>query len=144
MPVPIRPMKEMEDRLPSMLDPSSALQRALFGDGVAQQVIRLQPISKVESRDADILHQVWLSNDMRIASGSKGDRSFRVPADVTDYDVIRLKTAGYIVGKGRDVEFTEQGDKIVKKKILESASEFDLDRTREKYDPKAVMRNKRG
>ena len=143
MPVPIRPMKEMEGRLPSMLDPSSALQRALLG-GDAQQVIRLQPISKVESRDTDMLHQIWLANDMRIASGRDGDRTFRIPEDVTDYDVIRLKTAGYLVGKGRDVEFTEQGDKIVKKKILEAASEFDLDRTREKYDPKVVMREKRG
>lgn len=143
MPVPLRPMKEMENRLPSILDPSSALQRALGLGGEAQQVVRLQPISKVESRDTDMLHQIWLANDMRIASGMKGDRTFRVPDEVSDYDVIRLKTAGYIVGKGRDIEFTEQGDKIVKKKILEAVSEFDLNRTREKHDPKAVLK-KRG
>jgi hypothetical protein len=91
-----------------------------------------------------MLHRVWLANDMRIASGGRGDHTFRIPDDISDYDVIRLKTSGYVVGKGRDVEFTEQGDKIVRKKILEASSEFDLERTREQHDPKKVMRDKRG
>ena len=141
MPVPIRPVKEMQDRLPSILDPSSALQRALLG-GDAQQVIRLQPISKIESRDADILHQIWLANDLRIASEGTSNRMFRIPDSISDYDVIRLKTAGHIVGKGRDVEFTADGDKVVKKKILESSSEFDLERTKDKYERENVMRKK--
>ena len=141
MPVPLRPVRQTEKNIPSFMDPSSSLQHALLG-GSAQQIIRLQPINKVDIRDSEMLHRIWLANDLRLAS--KGDRSYRVPDDITDYDVIRLKTAGYIVGKGRDIEFTEQGDKIVKKKILEAASEFDLERTREKHDPKAVLRKNRG
>jgi len=64
-----------------------------------------------------------------------------IPDDVSDYDVIRLKTAGLVVGRGRKVSFTEEGDKIVRKKILDAASTFDLDRTREKYDPDTVRRD---
>ena len=143
MPVPIRPVNERENGLPSILDPSSALQRALLG-GDAQQIIRLQPINKVDVRDVEMLHRIWLASDMRLASDKKDAHSYRIPDDITDYDVIRLKTAGYVVGRGRDVEFTEQGDKIVKKKILEAASEFDLERTREKHDPKAVLKKNRG
>jgi len=143
MPVPITPVGGPEYDTPMFLDPASALQRALLGNE-SQQVIRLTPVSKIDTRDAELLHQIWLADDLRLASDQKGPRRYRIPADVSDYDVIRLKTAGYVVGKGRDIEFTEEGDKIVKKKILEAASEFDLERTREKHDPKAVLRKHGG
>ena len=145
MPLPIVPIgsRESEPNVLVMNDPSSALQRALFGDGgSAQQILRLQPVSKVEARDADMLHRIWLSNDRRVASDNDSIHTYRIPDDIGDYDVIRLKTAGYVVGKGRNVELSEEGDKIVRKKILEAASEFDVERTRQKYDPETVLRSK--
>ncbi len=147
MPIPIRRVKDTEHAIPgASLSPGGAfspLQRMFLGlDGdrpsSAQQVLRIQPISKVDVRDSELLHKIWLANGERMA---QVEDKLVIPDDVSDYDVIRLKTAGLVVGRGRKVSFTEEGDKIVRKKILDAASTFDLDRTREKYDPDTVRRD---
>lgn len=147
MPIPIRRVKDTEHAIPgTSMNPGGAfspLQRMFLGlDGdrpaSAQQIVRIQPISKVDVRDSELLHKIWLANDGKRTAEQDGNMT--VPEEVTDYDVIRLKTSGLVVGRGRKVSFTSEGDKIVRKKILEAASTFDLDRTREKYDPSAVRR----
>lgn len=148
MPIPIRKVSDTEHAIPgTAMNPGGAfspLQRMFLDlDGQrpasSQKIVRIQPISKVDVRDSELLHKIWLANDGERTA--EHDDSMTVPEEVTDYDVIRLKTAGLVVGKGREVSFTAEGDKIVRKKILEAASTFDLDRTREKYDPDAVRRN---
>jgi len=148
MPIPIRKVSETEHAIPgASLNPGGAfspLQRMFLGlDGdrpaSAQQVVRIRPISRVDVRDSELLHKIWLANDGKRTADQNDNMT--VPEEVTDYDVIRLKTAGLVVGRGRKVSFTAEGDKIVRKKILEAPSTFDLDRTREKYDPDVVRRD---
>jgi len=138
MPSPIRPVREIEQNVPAALmgggfGSLSPLQQMFLGEE-AQMTVK--KITRVDVRDAENLHKIWLANDdFEIEASIQDDEEIKliVPGDVDDYDLMRLKTNGLVVGSGRRVTPTKKGNKVLRDTILKSPSDFQMNRTREKY-----------
>lgn len=58
---------------------------------------------------------------------------FKVPGDVSDYDLLQLKTAGLLTGHGRSVAFTQKGREALRMKWLNSSNKHKEDRKSGEY-----------
>jgi len=140
MPSPIRPVRDTEQDFPSSLmggiGALSPLQQMWLEE---EAQITVKKISRVDVRDAENLHKIWLSNDaLEVEASDAGEEILLfVPSDVDDYDLMRLKTNGLVVVSGRRVSPTEKGDKVLRDTILKTPSDLQTNRTREKYRPKS-------
>ena len=139
MPAPIRPVREIEQNVPAALmgggfGSLSPLQEMFLGEAEAQMTVK--KIVRVDVRDSENLHKIWLANDefgVEASAANNDDIELIVPGDVDDYDLMRLKTNGLVVGRGRKVTPTKKGSKVLKDTILKSPSDLQMNRTREKY-----------
>jgi len=138
-------VRELEENTPSVLTNGgfsglSPLQQMMLGDAAKSEAqMQVRRIVRVDVRDAENLHRIWLSNDGLEAKASLNEEgegpTLVVPRDIDDYDLMRLKTNGLVVGNGRNVSPTKKGNKILKDTILKASSDFQMKRTREKYLP---------
>lgn len=137
MPSPIRPVRE-QGMTSLMTDGSgfgsmSPLQEMFLGETEAQ-MMTVKKVTRVDVRDAENLHKIWLANDdLEVEASSDEDVKLMVPPDVDDYDLMKLKTNGLVFGNGRRVTPTKKGNKILKDTILKSPSDLQMNRKREKY-----------
>lgn len=145
MPTPIRPVRELEQNIPAVLSNGgfsalSPLQQMMLGDAAkAEAQLQIRKIVKIDVRDAENLHKIWLANDgglVKMSSSSDEDAPLlMVPPEIEDYELMRLKTNGLVVGNGRQITPTKKGNKILRDTILKAGSDFQMKRTREKYRP---------
>ena len=144
MPSKIRPVRDIERNAPDIFNDGgyqamglSDLQLQMLGE----EPDRTAAVKRmnVDERDVELLHKIWLSqdkNDEITAAVEIRNGEFRmmVPREVPDYELMRLKTNGLIVGAGRNVSVTRKGDKVLKDKILATNNWFFLNRTKERAD----------
>lgn len=142
MPVPIRPVRDIEQNIPSAMmgegfGSLSPLQQMFLDQNDVEAQMMVKKITKVDMRDAENLHKIWLANDeFEVkASNSNEEEEIRlfVPSDIPDYELMKLKTNGLVVGNGRRVTPTKKGNKILRDTILKAPSDLQMNRTREKY-----------
>lgn len=141
MPVPIRPVKVLENNMPSVLTDGgfsamglSDLQINLIGMEEINQ--KLAKKVTVDSRDAELLQDIWNSQeeDLLIKSKNIRDIKMSVPEDISNNAIIRMKTNGLIVGPDRKVSLTSRGEKVLKNQILSQTSNYFLNRKKEKFN----------
>ena len=140
MPQPILPMNRREEAPAIFQDGGfglmglSPLQQLLLGDREAAA-----PAKKgVDPRSAELIHKAWLAAGEGGAVRTAGeDLKMVVSREIaSDYDLMKLKTEGLVVGDGRNISLTRRGDKVLKDMILSQQSVFDLNRKKEKFDIK--------
>ena len=151
MPSKIRPVREEGDNMPGIFKDGgyeavglSPLQLQMLGEA-PDRTAALQRTT-VDERDIELLHQIWLGQQededdlvRKANEARKGSFRLRVPEDVEDYELMRLKTHDLVVGAGRDVAVTRKGDRVLKDKILATRNEFFLNRTKERADAAEPM-----
>lgn len=141
MPVPIRPVKVLENNTPSILTDGgfsamglSDLQINLIGMEEVNQ--KLAKKCTVDSRDAELLQDIWNSQNEKLLTKVDNVRDIKmsVPDDISDSAIIRMKTNGLIVGPDRKVSLTSRGEKVLKNQILSQTSSYFLNRKKEKFN----------
>lgn len=141
MPVPIRPVREIEKNTPSVLSDGgfgtmglSELQIKMLGIDTPKKDAAKKIV--VDSRDAELLHEIWFKQDEEkiIQASDIKEAKIVIPEDVNERDIIRMKTNGLVVGAGREVSLTSKGEKVLKDKILSQPSMDFINRTKEKFD----------
>lgn len=141
MPVPIRSVREIEDNMPSIFKDGGFAAMGL--SDIQIQLLGLAEIEHsaakkitVDSRDAEIIQEIWDKQDEKRLSESNDIKKIKmsVPDSIEDRDVIRMKTNGLIIGAGREISLTSKGEKVLKDKILSQPSMDFLNRTKEKHE----------
>lgn len=141
MPVPIRPVREIEENTPSVLMDGgfgimnlSPLQlQVLEGKERKSSIIKQN-----DTRDEELLYEMWKNQEdedlIHQASEARGEIYFNISKNVPESDIIRMKTNGILVGSGRNVTLTSKGEKILKDQILKRPSEIFINRKKDKFD----------
>lgn len=141
MPIPIRPVREIEENIPSTLRDGGFSYMGL--SDIQIKMLGLADVDKeaakktvIDSRDADTLHEIWKSQDDKKLTMAEDIKKIKIsiPEKINESDVIRMKTNGLVVGAGREVSLTSRGEKVLKDKILAQPSVYFLNRTKEKFD----------
>ena len=139
MPVPIKPVREIEDNLPSAFKDGgfaamglSELQVDFLGLADKEAAKKIL----VDSRDAEMLQDIWSQQNEQILVSAEDLKEIKisVPATIPERDVIRMKTNGLIIGADRNVSLTSKGEKVLKDKILSQPSAYFLNRTKEQHE----------
>jgi hypothetical protein len=65
-------------------------------------------------------------------SGNPDDKQYKVPTDITDDQLFKLKGSGYVSGTGRVVSFTKKGKDAIKKAYLSTENSFKSSRVKKK------------
>lgn len=133
MPLPISSVSQQfsGDFLKGSDDMSfSDIQRAMLNMDGAQSE---RTAAKYEERVLAHLDAIFKNADedlTKVAEITTGSprAMFRVPADVSDYDLLQLKTAGLLTGHGRSVAFTQRGREALRMKWLNSTNKHKDDR----------------
>lgn len=148
MPVPIRPVRQIEENTPSVLKDGgfaamglSELQIKMLGLADTEKEAARKIM--IDSRDAEILHSIWTDQNDTISEYKDiKEAKMSVPESINESDIIRMKTNGLIVGAGREVSLTSRGEKVLKDKILSRPSMHFLNRTKEKFEFPKESKNK--
>jgi len=142
MPVPIKPVRDIEDNMPSVLKDGgfsamglSELQIKLLGLADLEKEAYSKK-SLIDTREADLLQEIWKSQPEEKLCSVKDIKELKIsiPNDISENDVIKIKTNGLVVGAGREVSLTLKGERLLKDKILSQPSMYFINRKKEKHD----------
>ena len=146
MPQPIIPIHQMNN-LDSLFvrnsEPSDDLLSTL--STTQQQLLGLTPESKkVEAKVADrLLNNLELVSNSEeevitaaytVATNNGGQKYYKVPSQVSDGELIDLKTEGLVVGSGRLVTITERGKTALRDKWLVAENNFKKNRAKDGFE----------
>ena len=142
MPVPIRPVRDLEDNIPSALKDGG-----FSAMGLSEMQIKMLGLADIkresakkimiDSRDAEILQEIWAKQDeLKLAQNEDIKKTvMNVPESIPERDIIRMKTNGLVIGPdNKNISLTSRGEKVLKDKILSSESLHFLNRTKESFD----------
>jgi hypothetical protein len=143
MPLRIRPVREIEENIPSFIGETSVL----LPQSIMQNIIKEKSESftkkaKVDknftNKSKELLMDIWDSRDLKIIQAQAmlktKDILFRVPSKVSDYDVLRLVSDNLLINKGnRMVAFTDRGKVALGMSIMEQPNEFDKQKKKDKF-----------
>lgn len=143
MPNPIKPVHEinMHNELfePAGVDMMgiSALQAQMMGIDrtAAKQTFSEDTISKLKSITENEDELLTATNVVTSKNNQQAalEKVFRAPQEITDYDLLNLKTSGLIVGQGRTVKLTEAGRIALRDKFLKSTNALIETRTKTEF-----------
>lgn len=115
----------------------SSLQNQLLGGGTPapnREAARYND-KTVESLEAIAKQEEELiTAASTIATTGRGQTYYRVPASVTDAELIGLKTDGLVVGTGRVVAFTDRAKTALRDKWLTSENKLKQERTKDGFE----------
>ena len=148
MPLPIKPVHSLDLHAELFDGPSmeglglSDIQIQLLG--VSQQPKKAEA-AKLSTRYIDMLRTIDASTDELVTSASqlalnKDGKVCSVPNNISDNDLLALKTAGLITGYGRSVELTDRAKLALRDHFLstENVNEFRKQRTKDRFDLEAA------
>lgn len=142
MPIPIKPVRDIEDNMPSVLKDGgfsamglSELQIKLLGLADLEKEAYNKK-SLIDTREADLLQEIWKSQPDEKLSSSEDIKKIKISIsdEISENDIIKIKTNGLVVGAGREVSLTTKGEKLLKDKILSQPSMHFINRKKEKHD----------
>ena len=148
MPLPIKPVHSLDLHAELFDGPSmeglglSDIQIQLLG--VSQQPKKAEA-AKLSTRYIDMLRTIDASTDELVTAASqlalnKDGKVCSVPNNISDNDLLALKTAGLITGYGRSVELTDRAKIALRDHFLstENVNEFRKQRTKDRFDLEAA------
>jgi len=140
MPYQIRPVRETSDNIPalfsnplSLMLPKSVIQNR-FDEGIVREAKK----KVFDKKSKEILMTIWNNKNSKNIEAQKvlkvSDIVYPLPEDVSNYDVVKLVTDGLITNKGnRHVAFTNSGKMALGIEIMEQQSEFEKNKTKQKF-----------
>ena len=147
MPLPIKPVHSLDLHAEIFDGPSmeglglSDIQIQLLGVSSAPK----REAAKLSNRDIEILKAIDSNQDDLVTAASqialhKDSKICNVPNQVSDNDILALKTAGLIKGYGRSVELTDRAKLALRDHYLsqETVNEFRKSRTKDRFDLEAA------
>ena len=147
MPIPIKPVHSLDLHAELFDGPS------MEGLGLSDIQIQLLGISnnntkeasKISGRYLDMLKQIDANIDPVVTAANavannKEAKTFSVPQDINDNDLLALKTSGLITGYGRSVTLTDKAKLALRDHYLsqDTTNEFRKSRTKDKFDLEAA------
>jgi len=148
MPIPIKPVHSLDLHAELFDGPSmeglglSDIQIQLLG--VSQQPKKAEA-AKISTRYIDMLRRIDASTDEVVTAASqlalnKDGKVCSVPTNISDNDLLALKTAGLLTGYGRSVELTDRAKLALRDHYLstENVNEFRKQRTKDRFDLEAA------
>jgi hypothetical protein len=142
MPIPIRPISKEYDLdifngsfEEDKIDYLSELQKNIL----ASPANITASASKKKEHFASLLEVIAKSEDLIVTAAmhmaySDKEKTYRVPSEINDMDLLGLKTHGLVQGQGRLVKLTESGVKILRDKWLKSDNSIKAQKTKPKFD----------
>ncbi len=147
MPLPIKPVHSLDLHAEIFDGPSmeglglSDIQIQLLGVSSAPK----REAAKLSNRDIEILKAIDSNQDDLVTAASqialhKDSKICNVPNQISDNDILALKTAGLIKGYGRSVELTDRAKLALRDHYLsqETVNEFRKSRTKDRFDLEAA------
>lgn len=88
---------------------------------------------------ASLLDVIFKSEDKVVTAALKivakeEDKLYRVPSEISDNDLLGLKTLGLVQGQGRLVKITQSGKNLLRDKWLKSENQIRAQRSKNKFD----------
>lgn len=146
MPMQLRPVRERESNIPSVLGnpnsllmPQSVMQNMFLNDSTIEPLTKESNGNKnFDAKSKDLLFQIWASRDDKIIEAQRMLRTseilFKIPSGISSYDIVRLVTEGLIINKGSNhIAFTDRGKVALGMKIMEQPSEFQKNKKKDKF-----------
>jgi len=127
MPVPIRPVKDIERG----------------NIGIDYSILFHTPVNKTviaSNQDASLLFEIWEKGE----KGSKPDAVKVSPeTKITSEDISRLKGMGLILGDSKEIQFTKKGKMVITTMSLGEGSKFEKVKQKKSYTEILASMNKR-
>ena len=130
MPLPIKLIGNgdstlFEQNYQSQYDEMAFAQKYFANESPSQDSVKLLEI--IDKHEDGIVNTA-----VSAISGTRQDNYRTIPASISDQNVLKLKTEGYIKGAGRTVTFTEKAEKALKTKYLGVENAFKSQRVKKK------------
>ena len=144
MPIPIKPVHSLDLHAELFDGPSmeglglSDIQIQLLGVSQAPKKIEA---AKLSEKYLDMLKSIDSNTDVLVTAASyvalhKDSTVCGVPTEISDNDLLAMKTAGLLTGYGRSVELTERARLALRDHYLsiDNVNEFRKQRTKDRFD----------
>ncbi len=144
MPIPIKPVHSLDLHAELFDGPSmeslglSDIQIQLLG---VSQTPRKAEAAKLSDRYLTMLKSIDSNTDVLVTAASyvalhKDSNVCGVPTEISDNDLLAMKTAGLLTGYGRSVELTERAKLALRDHYLsiDNVNEFRKQRTKDRFD----------
>ena len=144
MPIPIKPVHSLDLHAELFDGPSmeglglSDIQVQLLG---VSQTPKKAEAAKLSERYLDMLKSIDANTDALVTAASyvalhKDSKVCGVPTEISDNDLLAMKTAGLLTGYGRSVELTERARLALRDHYLsiDNVNEFRKQRTKDRFD----------
>ena len=144
MPIPIKPVHSLDLHAELFDGPSmeglglSDIQIQLLGVSQAPKKIEA---AKLNDKYLNMLKSIDANTDALVTAASyvalhKDSTVCGVPTEISDNDLLALKTAGLLTGYGRSVSLTDKAKLALRDHYLssETTNEFRKNRTKDKFD----------
>lgn len=144
MPIPIKPVHSLDLHAELFDGPSmeglglSDIQIQLLGVSQAPKKIEA---AKLTGKYLEMLKSIDANTDALVTAASyvalnKDAKICGVPNEITDNDLLAMKTAGLLTGYGRSVELTERAKLALRDHYLstDNVNEFRKQRTKDRFD----------
>jgi hypothetical protein len=115
---------------------------------IQQQLLGPRTAAKktYSSQTLSLLERIYKSKDEVLSSANSYlERTaevsdiYSVPGNISDYDLLGLKTEGVIVGSGRAVKITEAGRTALRDHWLKSQNDKKINRESPRFDYKSAL-----
>ena len=143
MPLPIKPVHSLE--LHAELFDTQSMSNLGLSDIQIQLMGSTPPPQKQAAKVGDRYMEMLMTIDKNVdevvtaanqLTHNKEAKVCHVPSDITDNDLLGLKTSGLLTGYGRSVSLTEKAKLALRDHYLssETTNEFRKNRTKDKFD----------
>ena len=144
MPIPIKPVHSLDLHAELFDGPSmeglglSDIQIQLLG---VSQAPKKAEAAKLSEKYLEMLKSIDANTDALVTAASyvalhKDSKVCGVPTEISDNDLLAMKTAGLLTGYGRSVELTERARLALRDHYLsiDNVNEFRKQRTKDRFD----------
>ena len=122
MPIPIRPNNNHRSEGPGSthMDMTVDMLSQMLGNHSSL----LTKEAEVADNDADTIFSLWENSTVIREASNIEDRIYKIPTDISQHALVRLKTRGLIYGEKDQIRFTNHAAKIIKMMVLAEGNAF--------------------
>ena len=133
MPVPIRPIRDNEDKR----DYNGLIMDYSFLTNIPQE--NSKRIVEASNTDADTIVEIWTKAD-RVSENTYSIKN----SNISNSDIVRLKSKGFISANGDEISFTSRGKTIITTMALGENNAFLNGQNKKSYKEILASMDKKG
>jgi len=132
MPIPIRP-NSYQQKSESPMDSKLNLTLDMLSQMLNNHSASIKKEAEVADTDASLVFALWENSKILRDAGNIEDRLYGIPNNVTQSELTRLKTRGFIYGEKDQIRFTNHAAKIIKMMVLAEGNAFGKQAVKKPY-----------